>query len=456
MAVQGVFRFLYSLIIGRSLGPAALGAASSGISLAQLLTLVLPAGAGNAATTFIARSHGAGSPELALSVTRLLSRVTLVSSAVLAVLAGILSAALFGDGSWVEPVLVAALTFALASYTYVRGVYFATGRVARSLFWDVTTTVVGLVSLAGVTLMHWSSVLLLPLTVAYALYAIVGWPKTSPSVAAVSRDLRSEILSFIAWSSITAVSTGGFLQLSMVVARSIGTPEQSGEYAAAVSLATPASMISSVLALTILPTMAHAVGREDRESLRRQTDLATRGLTAVLGLAYGGLILVSRPLVEILFGQAFSGASTILPILMAASFLQSLNVAAVNALLTSHRTTVRIPSLLSLAGAIVGLAVMLALIPSLSVVGVALGFLASACISGLGPLVIVWKSFRMPWLALALRVVAGGVAIAILVVATRILGQSLLVDVFAAVLFAAVWFGLMFTEWSVLRRQLRT
>ncbi|SEB00464.1 MviN-like protein [Leifsonia sp. 21MFCrub1.1] len=454
MAVQGVFRFLYSLIIGRSLGPAALGAASSGISLAQFLALAFPAGAGAAASTFIARSHGAGTPELALSVTRLLSRLTLVTSAVLAVIAGVASAVLFGTGSWTEPVLVAALAFSLATYTYVRGVYFATARISRSLFWDIATTVLGLGSLIAVIVLHWNALLLLPLTFAYALYAIVGWPRSGPAVAPVGRELRNEIVSFIAWSSISALSTGGLLQLSMVIARSVGTAEQSGEYAAAVSLATPASMISSILSLTILPTMAHAVGRRDHDSLRRQTDMAMRGLTAVLGLAFGGLVVLSRPLVEILFGQSFSGAGTILPILMAASFVQSLNVAAVTVLLTWRRSTVRVPSLMSVAGAIVGLVVMALLIPDLSVIGVAIGFLVSSLISGLGPIVVVWKSFRMRWLGLALRLVAGAISVGVLVAVTRAFGQGLLVDVLAALCFVLVWLVLMLPEWLLLRKQL--
>lgn len=452
VAVQGLLRFLYSLIVGRLLGPVWLGVVNSSISLAQLLSFVGPAGIGNAATTFVARARGAGDAELVTAMTRFLSRVTLVVSTVLAAAAALLTVLLFAPGDWLTPGLVALLTFALSAYTFVRGIYFATGRVDRALFWDVVTSVSGLALLVGVVALRWNALLLLPLTICYGVYAIAGWPRRTGGVPRLTAEHRREIVEFIAWTSIAALTTGGFLQLSMVIARAIGSPAEAGEYAAALSLATPATMIGSILSITIMPTMAHAVGREDHGSLRRQTDLTTRILILLLGLAYGCLILASRPLVAVLFGSRFQAADVILPILMAASFLQSINVGSVTALVTGHRRTVRVPSVLSLAGVIAGLATMALLIPSLSVVGVALGFLVSTVIGGLGPIVVVWRTRRMHWAGLFLRLGVGAVLVGACYIATRQWIGSYWGDIVVAVGFALAWALIMLPELRTLRR----
>lgn len=454
VAVQGLLRFLYSLIVGRVLGPAALGIVNSSISLAQLLSLIGPAGFGNAATTFIARARGAEAPELAAAVTGFLARVTLLAASALALIAAVMTALVFDPGDWVEPVLVALLTFALSAYTFVRGVYFATGRVGRALLWDVITSASGLALLAGVMLLGWSALLLLPLAVTYGGYAIAGWPRRDPDARGMTAGLRREILEFIGWTSLSALTTGGFLQLSMVIARGVGSPTEAGEYAAALSLATPAMMIGSILSITMMPTMAHAVGREDHDSLRRQADLTTRGLALLLGLAYGGLILASRPLVALLFGSEFQAADAILPILMAASFVQSVNVGSVTALVTGHRSTVRVPSILSLAGVVVGLATMIALIPALSVTGVAIGFLASAVVSGLGPIIVVWRARRMNWTGLFLRIGVGALLVGLLLVVTRQWIGGYWADVLVALGFAVAWSVIMFPELRTLRRSM--
>jgi putative peptidoglycan lipid II flippase len=136
---------------------------------------------------------------------------------------------------------------------------------------------------------------------------------------------------------------------------------------------------------------------------------------------------------------------------MAASFVQSLNVGAVNALVTGHRTTVRVPSLLSVAGALVGLLVMTVLVPSLSVTGVALGFLSSTLVSGFGPLVVVWRLHRMRWSALSLRMVAGAAVVIALAVLARLWdSHGLLSDVLSAVIFVLVWLSLMLREAKLL------
>jgi O-antigen/teichoic acid export membrane protein len=251
---------------------------------------------------------------------------------------------------------------------------------------------------------------------------------------------------FVMWTSIGSLATGGFLQLSMVVAQAVGTETEAGMYAAALSLATPATMLSSVLTILLFPAMAHATGRKDLGSVRRQTDAATRGIVTVLGAAFGVLILLAKPLVVIVFGTAFSDAIVLLPILLCASFVMNINVGAVNALLAGSRRTVRIPSILSGIGVLIGFAAMALLVPTLSVVGVAIGYLIGAIVAGSGPIIVVWKRKQMRWAALWARVIMGSLVVAALVAFEVTTGLGYVGDAIAAVAFLLAWLALMAPE----------
>jgi len=444
VGIQGVIRFLYSVVIGRTLGPALLAATNSAISLAQLASLLWPTASGSAATKFIARARGEGDMALSIATAAYLARSTLLASAVLAVLTGAFSLAVTAPADWLTASLVAALTFTLSNYNFVRGVYFSVGLVPRAVVWDSICAIISLGLLALVLFFHWNGLLLAPLALAYGVYSLFGWPRGR--TLGLDRARRAEITAFIAWTSIGSLATGGFLQLSMVVAHAVGSASDAGMYAAALTLATPASMLSSVLSLVLFPSMAHASGRGDQVSVRRQADLASRGLLAVLGLVFGVIVLLASPLVSVAFGPGFARAIPLLPILLCASFAMTVNTGAVNALLAGTRRTVRIPSILSAAGVATGLGAMAALVPRYSVYGVAVGYLVGAVIIGFGPIVALWIRERMSWTALWLRFGVGGALATALFVLGRVYGWGVLVDVLSAVAFGAVWLLLFLPE----------
>src|SRR5690606_36015248 len=98
----------------------------------------------------------------------------------------------------------------------------------------------------------------------------------------LSRTLRREIDHFVLFGLAGAVAVTGFLQLSMVVARLVDSDAQAGQYAAALSLATPASLLAGSMSLVLFPAMAESWGRGDLESFRRQGDEAMRLLVLVM------------------------------------------------------------------------------------------------------------------------------------------------------------------------------
>ena len=440
VGVQGIVRFAYSILIGRALTPAVLAATNAGISLALFVSLLWPTATSSATAKFIARSRGAGDDALAGRIATHLGRITLLSALVLSVPAGAFAYFFQDRHEWLTSALVMLLVLAWSGYTFVRGIYFAIGQIGRALIWDALSAAAAISLLVCVLLLGWTELLLLPLGLGYLIYALAGWPRRSvgPTLPAT---LRAEMNGFVRWTVLGSLASTGFLQLTMIIAQGVGTGFEAGMYAAALTLATPASMLARSFSLVLFPSMAQATGRNDLASVRRQTDLATQGIVAVMGALFGALILVSGPLIELAYGSRYANAGQILPILLAASLFMILNVAASNSLSTGSR--VRIPALLSLVGLAVGLLGMVILIPGFGVEGVAWSYLAGTIVIGFGPIVFVWRRERMRWTGLWLRFLAGlALVVALLLVKDAIAG-GLLADVVSVFVFLAAWFLLM-------------
>jgi len=442
VGVQGIVRFAYSVLIGRWLTPAVLAATNSAISLALFVSLLWPTATGAAATKFIARSRGAGDHLMAARIATYLGRVTLVSALALSIPAGIFSFVFQDRHDWLASVMVMALIVAWSGYTYVRGIYFAIGQIGRALVWDALSSVTAIGLLVCVLLFRWDEFLLVPLTVGYLLYSVTGWPRRSVGTV-LPAELRAEMNHFIRWTVVGTLAAAGFLQLTMVIAHGVGTGVEAGMYAAALTLATPASMLARSFSLVLFPAMAQAAGRDDLAGVRRQTNLATQGLVAVMGAIFGALILLSDPLIAIAYGSRYAEAGEILPILLTASLFVSMNVAAVNALSAATASGVRIPSLLSLLGVGIGILGMVVLIPDYGVIGVAWSYLAGTVVTGFGPIIFVWRQERMLWTGLWLRFLGGGAAVTLLYLAKDALPWGYLGDAVSVIVFLAVWILLM-------------
>ncbi|MFC9917626.1 lipopolysaccharide biosynthesis protein [Agromyces binzhouensis] len=447
VAIQGLVRFVYSVLIGRLLTPALLAATNSAISLALFTSLLWPTGTAAAATKFVARARGAGDETAVHAIARHLSIVSLAAAVPLALGAAAFSWWSLAPGDALQAGLVGALVIAWAMYSFVRGLHFAVHQVGRATLWDAIAATTAVVLLLAVILAGATALLLLPLTVGYALYAIAGIPRRHPGARSpLPADLRREMLGFTGWSTLGTLASTGLLQLSMVIAGSVGTPDAAGAYAAALTLATPASMVARSLSLVLFPTMAQATGRADAASVRRQTDLVSRGLVAVMGAIFGAIAVAAEPIVLLFFGARYADARGPLVILLAATFLVTINVATVNALSAGTRRGVRIPALLSAVGMVLGLAATWLLVPGLGVLGVALGYLVGAVVIGLGPISWVWATERMHWGGTALRAALGVTWAAALIIALGVLDPGWWWALAAAAAFLVVWVLLMLPE----------
>lgn len=434
--VQGVVRFLYTVLVARSTSPAVLGAVNASISLAMFLSLLWPSAMGAGVVRFVAGEQGAGRHEASAAVLRLLARQALWSSVVLSVASAAI-AALVLDLPHGTAIGTAGLVLAYSCYSFVRGVQYARDTVARATRWEVIAGGLALVLLVAVLATGSSAVLLAPLTVGYALYAFVLWPR-GPA-GPTGPDLRRDVARFVLLTVVGTVASTGFLQLSMVVARATTTGPDAGYYAAALALATPASLLARSLSLALYPTMAQTQGRGDPTTVRWMTDAATRSLVVVMVAVFGFLVLTSEVLVSLVYGSRFSPAADLLPLLMLAVLPTSVAVAAVSRLSSaSNRLYVSVTTS-SVVGLLLGLAVWALVTDRYGVLGIAIGYLAGGVVVGLGPLVITWWVDRYRWGGLVARALVGVSAIAALRVWESEAGFGGWVQVAVAGGFVVVW-----------------
>ena len=433
IALQGLVRFVYSVLVGRLLPAGFLASVNSAISTAMLATLMWPTSIGAAAAKFLARE--AGDVEVRAGLTRHLARLSVLTSVALGVVAGGVTLLWLQPGEVVTGVLVGLLTIGWSGYTFVRGVQYATGRVLRATVWDGLSFVAAVAGLVLVLVFDLRAWLLLPLAAGYLLYTLAGWPRTGRGV--VPPALRAEINRFVAWGVLGSLATGGFLQLTMVLAEQTGDVASADAYAAALTLATPAAMLGSVLSLLLLPALSGAVGRGDLALARKTTDLAHRGLIGSIGGVFGVLIVGGDLLVALIWPK-LSAAVPVLQILLVATFLLTAGTVVTEAIQSATAHGARVIAVIRASGFVVGLALALALVPSLSVIGIAIGYLAGMAVIGTASTVVVWRRDSHTWAPLMLRVAAGAALAGALVwaLSTRPTGW---LDAVAVAVFALGW-----------------
>jgi O-antigen/teichoic acid export membrane protein len=450
--VQGAVRFLYSVLVGNVLGQLVLGRTNSSIALAMLASLLVPSATAMAATKYVARYRGAQDLAMADRAAHHLGRVTQLSMLGLAVGAAVLAVPILRLGP-LDAVLCGALAAAYSGYVYVRGFLFGAGHTARATVWDGVSAGLAMVGLATVLVFELTSWLLVPLILCYAAYTVASWPRSSGPLPA---DVRREMRGFLWLTLVNTVAVGGFLQLTMVAAQH-WDPGTAGAFAAALSLATPASLASRSLTLVLFPSMAAAEGRGDLAGAIRQTDLATRGLAVVSLATFGPLMLVSPALIGLFYRRPeFEPAKVLLPILLGAVMLTNLAVAAMNSLLSRDHRHGRRVLVASVVGALVGGLWWIARVPGGGVLEIAIGFLVGSAVVGLMPIADVWRRDGHRWALPAARFTLGSTVVVALCVLEQRGAVGVLGQVGLALVFMLGWLALSYRDVGALTRVLRS
>jgi O-antigen/teichoic acid export membrane protein len=191
--------------------------------------------------------------------------------------------------------------------------------------------------------------------------------------------------------------------------------------------------------------------------VRRHADVSTRGLVVPLAPLFVLGVLLARQVLVLFGGASYAGGGEVLRLLLGATYLAVIQVAAVNAL--SSGSHVRVPVAFGVLGCLVGLAVVAGLGRPLGATGVGLGYLLGTAVTALGPIATVWRMHRMPW--------AGPLARSVGCVAAALLAGYLLdevgltgavrstVDVSVAVVAALVTLALLRGDLRTLAAQAR-
>lgn len=411
---QGTVRFVYSVVIGLVFGHLALGSVNAGISAGLFVSLLLPYAAGNTATKYLAREHAAGDVHVAESVTAYVHRLMWLVVVPFSVIVGAVTYSSLG-----LPVSYAigtgVLAIAYSAYVFSRSAILGRRQIERATRWDVVASMVAMVALVPVLVIHRAEYALFALGLGYAIYALANPVRIKRG--ALTSQVRREVLHFLGVTLLNALTTGGFLQLAMVAAR-YWDVQGAGAFAAALALATPASLVSRSLQTVLFPTLAAAHGRGDTEGAKRQADQITRALAWMTALVFGVLILASPLLIQIFFSHGdFGEAKVILPILLGAVAVTNVMIGATDSLMSREQRFSLITLGGSAAGFIVGITWWLIWGPSGGSQQIAWGYLVGGIVAATIPIIAAWKIDRHSWGSLWARflvAVAGVVGFTVL------------------------------------------
>lgn len=363
---QGLARFGYPVLIGRFLGPSDLAHVSAWLALALILSLLWPTGAGNAASHFLAHARALGhTPVHAL---RVIQRSFLVSCAGMLAI-GIPVSMLALGASFGDALAISALIVAYSGYILARGIEVGLGRITRAAVWDVISSITTLALLSVVLTAGLSWAMLWPISIGYAVFSVHTWLRAHRGHG----DLRPEsiveggsILRLASWNSVGLLASNGLIQFAMVYVFIVATPVQAGLFAAAMSLATPASMLSQAISQVLIPRFSEWATADPGKSRRRY--LAVIGMmTGALAVVFGAVAAASPLIVSIVYGAQFEAAGRPMALLLAGVFPFSVGLIATAYLLTTGRTA--LATLWSVGGLVVGMCVMAAGTPLLGGVG---------------------------------------------------------------------------------------
>lgn len=311
MGVQGIARLGYTVAIGRFASEGSLGDTSALLSMAVYLSLVLPAGLGVAASRYLPIG------ELSGGALRLLNRWFWVASTALAVVAFPISLTITGD-PWTSLSAVI-LVASYNAYVYTRGVLMGEDRILRATVADTISALIAITALVLVLVGGVSWALLLPLAAGYAFFAFLGRPSSQPGT--VTPHQRVTIMRFVRDSTIGGLATGGLLPATMVFVRAFDTALTADLFAAALSLATPASMVSQAVNQVLIPHFARL--SNDPIAVRKSNVKITALTTVLFAVAFGLIIFLAPHILSIFYGQRFAGGVLPLQALLVIVFLIS-------------------------------------------------------------------------------------------------------------------------------------
>jgi O-antigen/teichoic acid export membrane protein len=452
LVALGLTRLVHISLVGRATDKATVALVGTLIGVATTAGLFLPGGLASAASKFIPFHRGKGDSGTAWAVHRLLSWSGIVTAVALGTIVGAGTGVLL-DLSPADTAAVSVLTAVFSVYSIEKGALYGFDRVAPYARLEIAGSVVAIGSTVVVVTVG-GHAYLAPLILGYSVLIVGAWVLlrrriTNPSVR-VSRPARREITEFVLLASAGGLASAGLLQLLPLLARWFTTEDEVSYFVTGVALVAPLYFLPRALGMALFPAMAHAHGSGDTDAVRRHADLSTRALLVVLAPLFAAAIPLAREALVLLIGSEYAAGALVLQLLLVATYLAVIQVAAVNALSSGTPREVRIPVFSAVAGALLGLLLLVPLGLWLGGTGVGLGYLIATGAGAAGPIVATWRRYRMSWagpLIRALVVLTVGLAAGLAVEAAGASGTGrVLLDIGLAVGVAGVGAAVLYRD----------
>ena len=429
LVALGLTRVIHGALVIRNTDTATYALVGTLITTATTAGLFLPGGLSSAASKFIPYQLARDDPAGAQAVYRMLRRLGYASGVLLGLIVAFGTRALLHPST---PQVVAGglFTVAFAVYSVEKAALYGFARVPMYVRLELTGSGLA-VATTVVVIAVGSRAYLVPLMLGYTVLAAGAWwalrakgrwrltrrrvgpltlpvpwpPDNGPRVRVPAAD-RREIAGYVALASIGGLAGFGFLQLLPLLAARVTDHTQVLYFVASVTLVAPLYFLPRALSLALFPALAHAHGSGDRDAVRAHTDVSTRALVVLLTPVFV-LGIVAAPVVLALFGGAKAvGGTAALQVLEVATYFAVVQVAVVNALSSGTQRQVRIPVASTVIGCAVGLALVVPLGREFGAAGLSAADLIALAIGASGPMIAVWRTYRMNWLAPVLRSLA--------------------------------------------------
>ncbi len=441
IAALGVMRLIHGSLVSRATDPKTYAVVGTLIGVSMTIGLFLPGGLSSAASKFIPYQRARGSATGAQVVYRLLRRVGYgwaLLTGVATTLVTDFALHLGTDMSISAGLLVAGFSV----YSVEKAALYGFGRVSTYVRLELLGSGSAVVSTILIVSLG-SHEYLAPMILSYFVLTIgatiVLRNRTGQRLEEPVAD-RRDVSSYVMLASIGGLASFGFLQALPVVATRFTSPTQVAHFVAAVTLVGPLYFVPRALGMALFPALAHAHGSGEMDRVRRHTDLSTRALLTLLAPAFAGAILISREILVVYGSGKYADGVGVLQFLLVAVCVSVTQVPAVNALSSGTPRDVRIPVTSAVAGCATGLVTVVPLGHWFGGTGVSVAYLL-AVLAMQGPLVTVWRRYRMPWGTQVLRsvaIVGGALAVGRVLDAVATKGSARVpIDLCVALVFVA-------------------
>ncbi|MBO3143348.1 lipopolysaccharide biosynthesis protein [Dermatophilus congolensis] len=407
LASQGAIRLAITIIIGRYAGASALGLVATGQATAQLLILLWPTTAGQAASRFLAQARGRNNHnEIDTIATHLNHRV--ITTALLLALISI-PITLTRANDPLSATCVALFLLGIAGQQYTRGIHYGVGAVTRVVTLDCALSLFGLFGVVvAISLDITDLRLLIPPALGFLLLTAACWPWHTPHPplpTAQTHALTREIDRFVTLGALGSLASAGLVQLSVLIASTHGHTA-AGAYSAAWNLAIPLTLLSGALSLVLYPNMAEAFGRKDNTAVTTQLDRGVRGLTFLVLPLVVVASLLAPEIIQTFYGPAFTQSAPIMATLLLAVLITMIAVPCVNAITAGSRNGILYTTIASLAGLATAATVWTLSPRSWGIEAVAIGYLVGVSTTSSATIARAWQKYQMRWTAEAALVIS--------------------------------------------------